>query len=226
MASVFDARFALGSTHLIVGPSGSGKTYRTARILELKDLLIANGDRIKNIVFCYAAWQDIYTKLSQEKLVTKWVNKAPTNEEFKELVGPYRHDGGSLVVIDDFMGQISPDLVEIVCVTSRHFNASTFVLFQSLFPPHPLGRQISLNVKYIHIHKNPRENAQIASLARQISPGDWKWIVEAYHEITKQPHGCMLVDLTQETQEVLRFRSNIFPENFPMIAWMKKNRGI
>lgn len=217
-----DARFSKGATHLLVGPSACGKTFRTASILRLKNKIIEGGSEVKNVVFCYAAWQTVYSELDKEKVVTKWVNKLPSNEEFISLVEPFQNDGGSIVVIDDFMSNITNDLVEIVTVSSRHYNTSTFILFQSLFPSNPLARQISLNIKYIHIHKNPRENSQIQYIARQIRPNNYKWIVDAYHEATNLPYSCFLIDLTQQQKDSLRFRSHILPEEFPMRVWFSK----
>jgi len=219
-------RFIRGATHLVVGPSGCGKTFRTCDILRLKDQIIEGGSEIKNVVLCYAAWQPIYDKMSEEKTVTKFVGKKPSSEEFVKLVAEYRDRGGSIVVIDDFMSQIDQDLVDIVTVQSRHYNTSTFILFQSLFPSNKLARQISLNVKYLHIHKNPRENAQIQTLARQLSPKNSKWIVEAYHEITQQPHQCMLIDLTQQREEKLRYRSHYLPREFPTKVWLPRGGGM
>lgn len=217
-------RFPSGATHLMVGPSASGKTFRTAQILRFKDFIIENGNEIKNIVFCYAAWQPEYQKLKEEGIVTKWVNKMPTNEEFISFTKPYLNCGGSICVIDDFMSDINKDLDEIVRVTSRHMRTSTFILFQSLFPIHKLARQISLNVKFLHIHKNPRENAQIQHLARQLMPQEYKWIVQAYHEATQKPFSCFLIDLTQMREGYLRYRSDYLPgENkYPMKVWMSK----
>ncbi len=148
------------------------------------------------------------------------MQKKPSSEEFVKLVEGSRDKGGSIVVIDDFMTQIDQDLVDIVTVQSRHYNTSTFILFQSLFPPSKLARQISLNVKYLHVHKNPRENAQIQTLARQLSPGSSKWIVDAYHKITEVPYQCLLIDLTQNREESLRYRSNYLPEEAPMRVWV------
>jgi hypothetical protein len=218
----YNLRFARGATHLVVGPSGCGKTYRTCDILRARKSLIEGGENIKNVVLCYAAWQPIYARLQAEGVVTKFVKKKPSSDEFVELVKDYRDKGGSIVIIDDFMTQIDQDMVDIVTVQSRHYNASTFILFQSLFPPNKLARQISLNVKYLHVHKNPRENSQILVLARQISPNNYKWMVEAYHEVTKQPHQCLLIDLTQKTDEKLRYRSHYLPGEEPMRAWVPK----
>lgn len=212
-----------GATHLLVGPSGSGKTYRAAAMLRLKNELLRGGGQIRNVVVCYSAWQDVYADLDREGLVTRWVNKKPTAEEFVAMVEPYKESGGSLVVIDDFMSAIDKDLVEIVTVSARHNKATVFILFQSLFPSNPLARQISLNVKYIYVHKNPRENAQIQYLARQLRPRDYKWVVEAYHEATREPYSCFLIDLTQEQSEHLRFRSRFLPHEFPMKVWLPKD---
>ena len=221
----FNMRFLPGATHLVVGPSGCGKTYRTCDILRNKDSIIQGGSDIKNVVMCYSAWQPIYEKLRTDGIVTRFVKKKPTKDEFVDFVKDYRDKGGSIVVIDDFMSNIDEDLVDIVTVQSRHFNTTTFILFQSLFPPNKLARQISLNVKYIHAHKNPRENAQIQVLTRQISPTNYKWIVEAYHHVTQQPHQCFLMDLTQSCPEKLRFRSHYLPWEFPMRVWRPANEA-
>lgn len=215
-------RFNKGATHLVVGPSSSGKTFRTIDILKSKNEIIEDGAKIKNIVLCYAVWQDIYQELKDNNIVTKFVNKNPTNAEYTELVREHKHTGGSIVILDDFMSEINKDMMEIVTVTSRHYNVSTFILFQSLFPANKLARQISLNVRYIHVGKNPRENAQFLTLARQIYPNNYKFIVEAYCEVTKTPHSFFLLDLTQSCPENLRFRSHYLKHEFPMRVWIKK----
>lgn len=221
-----DFRFEKFASHLLAGASSSGKTFRIASYLRLKNEIIKGGEDIQNIVFCYAAWQPIYSELEKEKVVTKWVNKLPSNEEFIELVRDYKGRGGSIVVLDDFMSEISKDLVEIFTVTSRHYHTSTFILLQSLFPPNPLARILSLNCRFFHIFKNPRENAQISYLARQLNPSNYKWIVEAYHEATSKPYTCFVIDLTQEQKEEFRYRSNILPSEWPMKVYFPKGSNI
>ena len=217
---IYDLRFARGATHLVVGATASGKTVRTSKILRLKDQLIENGDAIKNVIYCYAVWQPIYDELKRDGVVTTWFNKMPTNEEFVELVRPYHKRGGSIVVLDDFLTSVGKDMKDIVCVSSRHYDVTTFILFQALFSEDKNARTITRNVKYMHLHKNPRDNSQIRFLASQISPANFKWIVKAYHEATRQPHSCFLIDLTQTCPEMLRFRSHYLPEEAPMRVWM------
>ena len=93
MKNCHNLRFPKGSTHLMVGPSASGKTFRTAEILRCKNIIIEGGDKIRNVIVCYSAWQPIYQQLKNDNIVTKWVNKMPTNEEFIELTKPYAKIG-------------------------------------------------------------------------------------------------------------------------------------
>ena len=44
-----------------------------------------------------------------------------------------------------------------------------------------------------------------------------KALYEAYLEATKQPHGYVLLDLPQNTDNLLRFRTNIFPKAYPPV---------
>ena len=37
-------------------------------------------------------------------------------------------------------------------------------------------------------------------------------MVEAFHDATASPYGYLLVNLKQDTPEILRLRTNIFPE--------------
>ena len=183
------------------------------------------GEKIQNVVFCYAVWQDIYQEMKDKGVVTKFVNKMPNVEEFTDLVSGYKDKGGSIVVLDDFMQEISNCLVSIVTVHSRHYNTNTLILFQSLFPSNRLARQISLNVKYIHVHKNPRDLFQFQVLARQLSPKDYKWLIDVYHEVTKEEYSSLLIDMTQRRKELLRIRSHYLPHESPMRVWYSKKNS-
>lgn len=218
----YDLRFRPGATHLLAGPSGSGKTYTVREILENKNEIFLNGHQIRNVVVCYASWQKTYADLEARGLVTRWINKLPTNDEYVQIVEPFKDTGGSIVIIDDFMSEIGKDLVDIVTVSARHNNASTFILLQSLFPVAKMARQISLNVKYMYVFKNPRENAQFSHLIRQVLPQDNRWLHEAYAEATRHPYSYMMLDMTQECPDIIRFRSSVLPSQWPVKVWTKK----
>jgi len=43
-------------------------------------------------------------------------------------------------------------------------------------------------------------------------------LYNAYLDATQEPHSYILLDLTQSTNDVLRFRTNIFPNDKPPFA--------
>jgi uncharacterized protein YozE (UPF0346 family) len=73
-------------------------------------------------------------------------------------------------------------------------------------------RNISLNAHYLVLYKNPRDKSQIRCLAQQIYPENSKFLSNAYHNATLQPHTYLLLDLHPETTEDYRILTNIFPE--------------
>jgi hypothetical protein len=53
--------------------------------------------------------------------------------------------------------------------------------------------------------------SQIMALAHQIYPQRAKYFLEAYTAATARPHGYLVIDMKQETPDILRLRSHIFP---------------
>jgi len=78
--------------------------------------------------------------------------------------------------------------------------------------PTKQSRTMSLNSHYIIVFKNARDAMQIATLARQMYPGQAKFLVEAFQDATKKPYGYLLIDLKATTIDRYRIRTNIFPD--------------
>jgi len=94
---------------------------------------------------------------------------------------------------------------------SHHRNVSVVFLVQNLFHKNKYIRMISLNAHYMVLFKNPRDASQFASLARQMYPNRWAFVVEAYKDATRRPFSYLFVDLRPEQDEDLRLRTNTFP---------------
>lgn len=58
--------------------------------------------------------------------------------------------------------------------------------------------------------KNPRDKLQFQCLARQVYPENSKALVDVYNKCTLHAHGYLLIDLTQQIHNALRFRTDIF----------------
>ena len=73
--------------------------------------------------------------------------------------------------------------------------------------------------------KNVRDREHVSQLARQVLPHDSKGLSDAYLNATEEPHGYLVLDLSQDTTVRLRFRTYIFPEEEPPIFYVNIGNG-
>ena len=73
-------------------------------------------------------------------------------------------------------------------------------------------RDISLNGKYLVHLKNVGDKNQFTFLARQVFPEDSPSLFKAFRNATERPHGYFILDFAQDTDDRLRFRTNVFPD--------------
>jgi hypothetical protein len=91
----------------------------------------------------------------------------------------------------------------VICITQNLFQQSRHFT--------------DISLKYLVLFKNVRDKFQFSHLARQVFPEDSDGLYRAYLAAT-QPHGYLVLDLSQDRDDRLRFRTNIFPtENPPVI---------
>jgi hypothetical protein len=76
-------------------------------------------------------------------------------------------------------------------------------------------RDISLNAKYLVLLKNARDKKQFSYLAQQVYSENSKRVYEAYLDATARPHGYVLLDFSPDTNDLLRFRTNVLPSEHP-----------
>jgi hypothetical protein len=104
---------------------------------------------------------------------------------------------------------------------SHHRNLSVILITQNIFHQAPHCRDISLNAKYLVALKNVHYRNQFAYLARQVLPAASVSLCEAYREATQNPHGYMILYFTQNTDDLLRYRTNVFPSEYPRIIYAR-----
>ena len=183
---------------LVVGASRSGKS-----VLCKKLILSSLFDRpLTKIYICYAHMQSIYNDIKRESAIpVSFIKGLP-----KDL----KTESGSLVLIDDLQGTHSKEVAEWFTRKYHHQNTSVIYLVQNMFARPPQHRTISLNSVYIVVFKSPRDSSQISNLAKQIAPGQTKFIVWAYKKATRVPHSYLFIDLKQTTDDLLRIRDSFF----------------
>lgn len=159
----------------------------------------------QRIMFYYSEWQSAYLEMGKN---------VDFHEGLPQLSDFSGDDRPKLIILDDLMSESSnKTVVDIFTKYSHHKNLSVIYLTQNLFHQGRGQRDISLNAHYIVVFKNPRDKAQIQHFGRQLYPENSKFIQEAYNDATSKPHGYLLIDLKQQTEETCRVRSCIFPDD-------------
>ena len=66
--------------------------------------------------------------------------------------------------------------------------------------------------------KNVRDKKQFMYLASQVYPEDSLCLYNAYLDATQEPYVYLLLDITQNTNDVLRFRTHINLDEIPPLT--------
>lgn len=131
-----------------------------------------------------------------------------------ENVKPY-----SIIVLDDLMNEIKSSkggVTNLFTRTAHHKNCFIILITQNLFQKSPEARTQHLNAQYLVLFKNPRDSLQVRILGSQMYPGRKHFLTSVFQDATMRPHGYLLIDNHQKTQDDVRLRTHIFQEEIPM----------
>ena len=185
-------------TMVVAGPSKSGKTEFVKQLVQNTQWISPPPEKI---VWCYREWQKAYESLQDS---VTFVKNIPSDDE--QLVADLstRH----LLIFDDMMGgKAIESIVDWFTRKAHHRNTSVIYITQNLFDRAAQYRTISLNAHYLVLFKNPRDKSQIGVLSRQLQ---MPHLLPAYECATGRPHGYLLIDLSPQTPDELRLRSQLF----------------
>ena len=213
-----DARIRCPSGIILSGPAQAGKTKFTLDLLDNIDRIL---DRPVQQIFWFYG---VHTP-TIDLLDTKYQGRLKTvqglPEDFTHLVT----DDGShtLVIFDDLLRETSESkgLVDLSSRHSSHNNITWILIVQDLFYKGKERLTILRNAHYIVQFKNPLNNTAAYLLAQRVLPQDRKTFMEIFRKATSEPHGYLMIDGTQQTSDLLRFRTAIFGEF--QIAYIPKN---
>jgi hypothetical protein len=191
-------------TATIAGGTGSGKTVFMAKFLENLNVMLDT--EIEEIIWCYGISQKFHSELADKiRVPIRFLDTLPDIDTITSL-----HSKPKILVLDD-MQEDSEKFVPLFIRGSHHRNLSIFMLIQNVFGQGKGMRDLSLNSHYLVLFKNPRDQGQIGCLARQIDGQNSKYIIEAYRDATSIPHGYIVFDFKQDTNDDWRIRTKIFP---------------
>ena len=117
-------------------------------------------------------------------------------EKLVEKVSPFKDKHGSLIIFDDAMTELSDKFEQVFTNLSHHQNCSVIFLTQNLFYKDRAYRTMSLNAHYMFLMRNERDKQQIATLAKQFSPGNNQFVIQSYIDATTYPYIYLLLDFS------------------------------
>lgn len=186
---------------VVAGPSSCGKTCWVEKLLQHRQELIIPPP--KKVFYCYTEWQPLYDRVKGVEF-----RKGLLDVEEIDTSVP------NLIVCDDMMELCGQEIAAMFTKHSHHRNLSVVYLTQNLFHKGQHTRNINLNSSHLVLFKNPREINQINYLSRQMyPPEEARFLQEAFRDATASPYGYLCIDLKQDTPDIARVKTRIFPED-------------
>ena len=194
-----DLRFECNKTLAIVGPSHCGKTFFTLRFLDKRHELFKQP--INRVVWCYGIHQPPLIQQLRERNFVINDGILPVDEI----------QANDIIVLDDLLNQStnSKDVTDMFTRAAHHKPCFIIFIMQNLFPPGKEARTRSLNTHYYVIFKNPRDQSQFNTFARQVMPKKSQALINVFAKATSEPYRYLFLDFTQQCPDDFRFRANI-----------------
>lgn len=199
--------FPTPCTLIVAGPSGAGKSTFLKKLIDSRATLFARP--FKKIHYYYAesaACPRDIAGIEYFQGMPETIHNSPENP--------------MLMILDDLMSDAyNAQISQLFTRGSHHMNITVVLVTQNVFKKSPHARGVSLNAHFIVYFKNPRDKAQISHLARQIYPENSREMVRMFNEVTREPHTYLIIDLTQRINEKLRFRTDIFNDDYESVCY-------
>lgn len=204
----FERRINLPAHALFVGASMSGKTRLITRLLEDPQLFVQPP---KTILIYFDQLQKGYLDLKQ-RLKAEGIDVQLRKGHEVSLDDLEQKDHHTLILIDDASEQSAASKeIARIATNGRHKNISLWLVWHSLFTKHPTSRIISQNMGLYFFLPSVRLESQLRTFGAQLGQQDR--LLTAYRRcVDNDPaaeHRYLLVDLTPNVPNILRFRSHI-----------------
>ena len=147
--------------------------------------------------------QPIYNSLGLHYLIKD-------GDKLKERLFDIARGRPMLVIFDDMINSQNLDMIaNLFLVDGRHRQLSMIFISQKLFVNDNNYREISQNVDYFIIFKNPRNVQEIGHLSSQMSTKNGE-LISYYKQATIAPFSYLMINLTQECEDKVKYLSHLF----------------
>jgi GTPase SAR1 family protein len=193
------------SNIIICGATNSGKTILALSLL-----------RNSASIFQPPVHQRFYLYRHYQKSFDAYRDSVQFILDLSEL--PQDHEP-ALLVIDDHMDSLTPELVHLF-TAGRHRNLSIIFLTQNLYYPDPKTRTINANSCHVVLLKSPRSGVQLQTLSRQyFSAARRGGLMKAFEDATRNRFGYFWINLDPRADTRHTFTSGIIPNpgQYPVV---------
>ena len=215
----YDIRFKTPFSLILSGASGSGKTTWLEHFLSIFDKITDGKGKYEKLLWFSGSNQpDLFKRIKSNFKGTSRVFDSIDNEIYSKIEKEGRN---SIIVVDDLMHEMSSnaDIGKLFTKGRSHLNCNVILVWQNVFPKGPEMRNLSINAQHIVIFKNPRDKSQIRFFAQQVAPGKVTSFLDIFNDCTKRSYGYLHCDFSQNTPEEIRYKTNLFPHEYPIIVY-------
>lgn len=195
------------ATVLISGGTGSGKTHLTREIIKHHRYTFINLHEKPTVLWCYGSYQPIY-RIPIPGLTVQYKENLAEMEDIDQIKP-------SILVVDDLMTEKGNDCMmqNLFTKLSHHKNITVIFITQNIFAKGHCN--LKRNAHYLIMMRNPSDKSQISLLGRQLYPRSKQQLehfYESYDDATKEKYGYLFIDVSPDSIEVQKLKTNILPD--------------
>jgi hypothetical protein len=203
-----DTRLVNSSSMIVAGPTQAGKTTFVHGLLDFKHWIFRN------------------QPITQVYWICSEVPRYGARADVQYIVGipPEGFDfikRDSIVIIDDLMEEAKDSLAITNLFTKVAHHKNVFIIFitQNFFNHSKNEITRRRNCQYVVFFKNPADASQVRIIGSKMFPDNPNFLPRVYRDAVSKAHGYLLLDLRQETPDILRVRTNVLPLQFPITVY-------
>ena len=167
----------------------------------------------KNILYCYSEFHQHIPEIESIGIITHM--SIPSEEMLDQISKP------ALLIMDDLMTVANEKfLVNLFTKKSHHKNISVIFVTQNMFEKSL--KTPRNNSQYLIIMRSPNSALSVRNIGTQLFPQNLPYFLDAYNQATANPYGYLLIDMHAASQNILRLRTNIFPDD-EKVLFINKN---
>ena len=146
-----------------------------------------------------------------DSLISNLLDHESQESEFYTLLGNKK----ALAIFDDSCEEIlQSSSFANLATAGRHRGVSVIFIKHNLYQQGKFCVTVDKNTTHLIILKSPRIGRQLRLLGSELEFADPTFLQDAYQSATSVPHGHLMIDLSTECHDALRFCTRVYSGNY------------